>query len=369
MAILLIDDDHDLIDSLKVRVAAGVPDSVKVLTWEPRSEDGDGRLHFDKLRETNDLELVATDYDLTRQGMGGLFGSTIVDWCQHHLIPVADFSRGNISSLPKEPNLFELRISPNVEQASVEIASLWRGFRQVRSGLQDVPGVTEPFEQVRSPAAALARVLKRSHDESLFALYSTRYGGANSTLLDRIRATLSPDLKPAFEEKQAVLAYIVGHLLVNAVLRFPGPILHAEALAAYCGAAPEAAEDLAGLFAACKYDGPFLELGSYFWLECVQKHLGEWAAEVEMEPAQADAETVGEVNRFIVESRLGKELPRHPCPRCEGRNGGFWCPLTRRAVCLRPTCSVAATSWVPRGAQLCRIERDFYEEWAPILGA
>ncbi|TAK80407.1 MAG: hypothetical protein EPO20_29045 [Betaproteobacteria bacterium] len=365
--ILLIDDDHKMIVRLKDRLDArlGAASGVATTIWEPSDRDGDGLARFEGLVRDHDVKLVVTDFDLTRQGMSGLFGATIVDWCQQVLIPVADFSRALEKRLPEEPNLFEVRISADTEIAARQIASIYSGFKQVHDGLAAARAI-EGFKSFRSPAAALAAILKGTTDESPFALYSTRYGGANSMLLDRIKQTLSPDIIPNEEEKNLVLSYICGHLLLNAVLRFPGPIIHHEALGAYCGIDPATGAELADMFAACEYEGPFQEMGSFFWFDCVQGVIQEHAELLQIE---TESETVGEFNRTVVEQVLKKQLPAHGCPRCAGKNGGFWCPLTRKTVCLLSSCSVASTSWVPRGAQLCRIERNFYDEWAPILGA
>jgi hypothetical protein len=366
-AILLIDDDHRMIVRLKERldVRLGAASAVATVIWEPSDRDQNGRARFEGLVRDHAVKLVVTDFDLTRQGMSGLFGATIVDWCQQALIPVADFSRALEKGLPEEPNLFEMRISADTEIAAGQIASIYSGFKQVYDGLKAARAI-EGFKSFRSPAAALAAILKGTTDESPFALYATRYGGANSMLLDRLKRALSPDTAPNEEEKNLVLAYICGHLLLNAVLRFPGPIIHHEALGAYCGINPAAGAELADMFAACEYEGPFQEMGSFFWFDCVQDLLQEHAERLQI---KTESETVGEFNRKVVEQVLKRQLLTHDCPRCAGKNGGFWCPLTHKTVCMLSSCSVASTSWVPRGAQLCRIERVFYDEWAPILGA
>lgn len=55
-----------------------------------------------------------------------------------------------------------------------------------------------------------------------------------------------------------------------------------------------------------------------------------------------------------------RPLANHVCPRdgCGGRRGGFLCPFTFRTVCTRIDCSIAASGWIPQGAQLSRVERE-----------
>jgi hypothetical protein len=152
---------------------------------------------------------------------------------------------------------------------------------------------------------------------------------------------------------------------LNAVLRFPGPILSSRALAAYVGSGEPEELVIGDLFSEAQYSGPFSGLARYFWLSKVDEKLRELISAL---PQGFNAETHGEMNREALELHLGRKLTRHDCPRCAGQNGGFLCPFTRRTVCQRPDCSVGSNSWVPPGAKLCRVERDFYEEWAPILG-
>lgn len=360
-SLLLIDDTHKLLEELAADLTGQLgKDEVEIRTWEPTKEEVDALGAFEKLIDDNTV-LVVTDYDLTSQGRTGLFGSSVVGWCQSRAIPVGDYSRGNHSSLPKEPNLFELRVPTDRTESAKYIASVYRGFKWIREQLATKPELLEKS----SPAAVLAELLGASSLESQFGLYGGRLGTSNGALLDRIIRTAPDDIDPPIEEKRALLCYIVGHLLLNSVLRFPGPILSSRSLAAYIGCAESEMDKLSDLFASAAYSGPFSELDRFFWLSGVDDRLEEFASSL---PADLSADTQGELNREAVEAKLGQKLARHGCKRCSGINGGFLCPFTRRTVCQKSECSVGSNSWVPRGARLCRIERDFYDEWAPILG-
>ncbi|MGD0626884.1 MAG: hypothetical protein ABSB32_19520 [Thermodesulfobacteriota bacterium] len=76
----------------------------------------------------DETALVITDYDLTAGGQTGLFGSTIVDWCNRKLIPVGDYSRANKVNLPKEPNQYEIRVPQDTAKAGQFIISVFDGF-------------------------------------------------------------------------------------------------------------------------------------------------------------------------------------------------------------------------------------------------
>jgi hypothetical protein len=359
-SVLLIDDDQQLLAELAEQLRLRLGADAEVKTWSPTEKGTQPRETFDGLADA-DTALVVTDYDLTQHGVTGLFGTSIVSWSQARSIPVGDFSRGNPGALPKEPDLFEVRIPTSTEQATVFIAALFRGFTNIESILR----ARKELLDLKSPAAILAEILGVGAEDSQFMLYGVRLGTASGALLDKVTAAAGSAVHPSDEQKIRLLTYIVGHLLLNAVLRFPGPILSIKALQGYLGTNEAAAVDVQALFDGARYAGPFSEVDQYFWLSRVNDILDPW---VQALPADISAETQGEINRRAIEEKLQRALERHGCPRCHGLNGGFYCPFTKRTVCVRKDCSVGSNSWIPPGAKLCRIERDFFDEWAPILG-
>jgi hypothetical protein len=361
--ILLIDDKEEFLGALVTELKKRVGEDAEIQSWVPRKSDVPVET-FNKLLDGSDVQLVVTDYDLTEQGQLGFFGATVVDWCQNRGIPVGDFSRGHASSLATEPNLFELRVPVESNEAAADyVATVYRGFTAIRDAIDN----SDTLLQQRSPAAALAVMLGAKGMESQFSQYGIRYGGANSSLIDRFAETAPEDIKPEPKKKTALLSYIMGHLLLNSVLRFPGPIMSKAALAAYLAVDPSEHDKYSPLFKKALYLGPFAGLDSYYWTNLVDEVLGQFDDKV---PEESEFESTGEQNRTLVEIALeGVKLTRSPlCPRCEGKNGGFLCPFTGRAVCQRPDCSVVSNVWIPAGARLSRFERGFYDEWAPILG-
>jgi len=129
LSILLIDDDPKLLDELAKQLAALIKDEAEIRLWVPTKDEADPQSTFAQKIDAGTL-LVVTDYDLTAQGRTGLFGASIVGWCQARAIPVGDFSRGNSGALPKEPNLFELRVPTDAAQAAVFIAGVFRALRR-----------------------------------------------------------------------------------------------------------------------------------------------------------------------------------------------------------------------------------------------
>lgn len=357
--ILLIDDKTDFLHELETALKARLPD-VNIVPWAPK-DDEKPKTKFEEFYKNNDIRLVITDYDLTESGPLGFFGATVVDWCHEKAIPVGDFSRGRQESLPTEPNLFELRVPViSNDEAADYIAAVFSGFESIRLAISSDATLTKR----RSPTSALAALLGVKNDESQFSQYGTRYGGANSALAGRLFKTVSETKTPSDADKAAILSYIVGHLLLNAVLKFPGPIINKVALSAYLGISQTELNAVTPLFSDAAYRGPFMELGPYFWTGKVDTVLASIA------PSDGqEYETLGEMQRTVLEVKIGRKLARpEGCNRCQGKNGGFLCPFTSRTVCQRADCSVTSSVWIPPGARLSRIERDFYDEWAPILG-
>lgn len=355
--IVLIDDNPKLLDSLRTAVVKRLPD-VDIATWQPVSEDDVEGTFLEHVTD-GETVLVATDQDLTA-GLRGLFGATIVSWCQQRAIPVGDFSRRAPSLLPRDTDLFELRIPPNDEQGAKYIAAVYQGFTELTAAISSLnldPGTA-------SLARYLAHVVERPHLESDFALYMARLGDSGTAVATRIIDSRSANSTVTWSPETAI-SYTLGHYLANVITRFAGPLLGIDALCAYVGAGFAERRALAGLFAAARYSGPFSGLDQLYWRESVDAALEDFGDSV-TDPA----DDLGAHHRAAIEVALDRPLAPHECRReeCGGTRGGFHCPLTNRAVCSRSDCSVAGSSWIPSGATSTRIERDFHDEWAPFLG-
>lgn len=350
-SLLLVDDKIDLAHDLGSQIEATLGRKGIVKYWIPPKGSTNPRSDFMAELDADTL-LVVTDYDLTT-AQTGLFGPSVVAWGQQAAIPVADYSRQNVGDLPREPDFFEIRVPREdaVDPAHF-ISSVFQGFEAIGKALVDSPD----FLDERSPAAVLAKVLGKPELEPDLSLYALRLAPASGAL-----TTFLFDNPPS-TDKAAILRYVVGHLLLNSVLRYPGPIVSSSGLRAYLATDDAAKPEIAELFKDARYQGPFAALDSYYWLNHVDDLLGR------MLPEPTETETSGEANRKAIEAKLGHTVAQHACPRCGGTNGGFFCPFTTRTVCVLPTCSVGSNSWIPQGARVCRIERDFFDEWSPILG-
>ena len=364
-AILLVDDKKENLDRLRERVQAELQElpGGRVHGWDPRDLRGDAERGFEE-RICEDTVLVVTDLDLT-PAVTGLFGHSIVAWCRKRFIPVGDFSN-KMDALPKEPDLFELRVPRDETRAAAFIARMYRGFRDIRTCMEERGSL---LAEAESPGELLATLLGRCDLESHFSPYMTRPGMFNASLLDTLALDVEQGRGTA--EKTKLLTYILGHVFTNAVLRYPGPLLGKGPCCAYLAMSEEDAGAVVELFGGARFDGPFSDGETLFWRDKVDAVIERLSAEHDV--SDADYESFGDYHRAVMVKALGsigKTARRHGCTRsgCEGRKGGFWCPFKKRAVCEREDCSSTASSWVPSGAYACRVEREYFDERAPILG-
>ena len=358
-SVLIVDDEKDKLESLTKGVRSAL-DRAEVRKWLP-SDGEDPLLAFTRL-VGDDTILVVTDLDLSR-AVKGLFGYSVVAWCQTRFIPVGDFSRGYREALSKEPDLFQLRVPREEAQAVAYIVRVFEGFRGIREGIERH---AELLSKGQSPAQVLATLLGRRGMESQLAPYLSRPGLFNSSLLDTLTSGEHGNEDAKTAEKTKLLTYILGHVLVNAVLKYPGPILSEGPFCAYLATSEKNIVQIAEVFEDAMYTGPFDGGERLFWRDKVDEIVEELSMKHDV--ADSDFQSFGDYHRAVMMKTLGDSLANHECERCGGVKGGFWCPFKKRAVCERSDCSSTASSWVPSGAYACRVERVFFDEWAPILG-
>ena len=306
--------------------------------------------------------LVVTDYDLSTS-LTGLFGPSIVDWCQSQFIPVGEFSRRSENALPSEPALFDIRIPSSDDEATSAIANIYIGFCTIRHLLRENQ---LEIKSRGSLATLLAKILNYPDSEIYFAPYMMKLHISHSLFVHKLRE-IAFKREASMTEKERFLSFILGHLLYNGIMKYPGPILSDAVLCSYIATNCDEIESLRELFEPAIYCGPFSRSHHYYWKPKIDDIIDELADLIEDE----EIESYGDYNRKALEAKLKRKLAPHSCTKseCDRVSGGFWCPFTEQTVCQRSDCSVATSSWIPSGASLCRVEKSFYDEWAPLLGA
>lgn len=353
--ILVIDDEADRLSLLESALREKLID-VPIVTWQPTEGEDPVKTFLELLDKPTGL--IVTDHDLTK-GIRGLLGSTITAWSQERFIPVCNFSRKPLRSLPRESNFFELRVPSEPDEGARAgfISKIYQGFQSLRAY------VFHHYAEGVPAAALLAGAMGDPSLEDDLAPYITSVGSSSSSLLQNLREA---DELPKGSAQVEFHTFILGHVLVNAVLKYAGPIMSRQTLAAYCAFSEAAQEELARLFSDAEYRGPFSGPSEYFVRDAVDERIDQLVTS-QGQPEAAQALEVDEYNHAVVQQAIGLEAP-HACGRCDGTRGGLWCPFTQRAICNREDCSVSSATWIPRGATLCRVEHDYYDEWAPLLG-
>lgn len=359
--ILLVDDKPDEIAALKKALEENIDErAVEICLWAPGGEEGDPD---DLLTEHagDNIAFVVTDYDLTKGGMRGFQGANVRNWCQRQLIPVADFSRGHLDKLPSQPDLFGMRVPiPDLNASVHYIFGVYDGFSQI------VSAVEQHYSDSHNISSLTAKILGRDYLEPSLSLYFSRLSSSNPWVTNRLMSIKEDVGEEDHEQTVRVIAYVIGHVILNLVLEYPGPILSDSTLSAYLAVGNDDALEFIKKCGIKEYKGPFASLGARYWREDVDEYIELILNEEETSPPDDSAL----LNRYAVEACLKRTTSIHSCRRqgCEGQRGGFWCPFSKRTVCWREDCSEGSTAWIPDGADLCRVERDFFDEFAPLLG-
>lgn len=350
--LLLIDDDAGQLDQLRKEIEKLLGGrNVEIDVWQPSKDE----IIRDKLVEKLAVRptLVVTDHDLTEGGPAGLMGGSVISWCRAHAIPVGDYSRKLQDEL-EEPELFDFRFPSEPDEAAVFIVDILTGFDDLAHALAGRDKATD----ADSWSLTLATLLDRPSAASSFSLYSVRTGASHAGMIER----LTNEYDEA-EAQRLLATYVLGHLLYNGILRYPGPILSDLALCSYLAVCDENIEAVASLFKAARYDGPFGAGLRFFWQDNVDDALLTMAEQVGVVEGDPDDAAF---RRAVMSKHFDPGL--HPCDHCSGERGGFRCPYINRTVCDLPQCSVPTSSWIPQGAYLTRVDRDYYERWSPLLG-
>lgn len=326
--VLVIDDEADRLESLAASLRVLLGDAVGVRTWLPQVGQDEPLERFDREVRAG-LALIVTDDDLTKSRLG-ILGSSITTWAQDRFIPVCNFSRKPERRLPRERNFFELRVPPQRDDEDARaayIGRVYQGFEQIRhyiGGADGGPPITELL-------AGAMGVPQLSDD---VAPFMTSVASANSSLMQAVLLEKAP---PSDSERVNLLTFILGHVLVNAVLEFPGPIFSRRTLTAYCAVSEEMENQLADLFAEASYQGPFSAPSMYFQRRLVDRSIDELARALSDAPDEPD-----EYARAAVEHAMGSVLP-HGCHRCGEFVAGTGAPSPAGPCATASTVRLSAT--------------------------
>ena len=329
------------------------PQGINIITWNLVNIDRNPAQLVKNYLKNNPV-LVVTDYDLSSDGLTGFYEPTIVSWCKSQLIPVGEYSQKNKFGYIEHPNLFDIRVPSNDKDAPTQIASIAEGFISIRKFIQTN---RELFKSKLSLSEIISLLLEREHLDYEFFWYIESMDMVSNNIL----LFMNGSKKVSSKKIQVATAYLIGHLLLNSILKFPGPIISEDALCSYLSISTNELSKLAQVFDKAKYNGPFCSIGRFYWREDIDQIVMKNG-----EDLQEDYEGVGDYFQAVIK-KLGINCKPFSCDQCGGKNGGYYCPYTQKTVCDLKSCSVSSSAWIPRGADICRIERKFFDNWTPLL--
>ena len=198
------------------------------------------------------------------------------------------------------------------------------------------------------PAKIISEVLGKPDLESIFARYTSSSTLAADIIQYDDEDTPDDEIPLVLKER---IPFVLGCWLYNYVLPFPGIILNNIAAASYINLAPQQFNEYSKEFETARYHGPFSNHFSYWW----RYDLDQIFFDANVEDA--------------VEYLTTKEIENlSPC-KCSidsNSNAGYYCIVKRQPISYDQ--SIGHLSWIPDGADLCRINKKVYRRLAPMMG-
>lgn len=323
----------------------------KFVTDESAS-NADEDVWFRVLRSEPDVAVVVADHDLSAFNTVRISESAITDACKQASIPVCTYHRKPklvteaqyLKQIVSQTRSFSIAIDiSNLEQAAREIISVADGFASLTYGYS----IVQSDCREKGPAAILAQILGKPGLANYFARYAT-----GPTLASDLIEYISPSID-ATENKTSIerrVPFILGCWLYNYILPFPGILPNEVASASYVNLSAEDFSKNQDKFADAKYTGPFGDVNTYWWRSELDRILIE--SDCEDGVAYLDKHKIMATPSVCV---VKNEPP-----------AGYYCLIKKAPISLKA--SKGRLSWIPEGADLCRIDTDTYDSIAPIMG-
>ncbi|MDR6795918.1 hypothetical protein [Acinetobacter calcoaceticus] len=369
--ILLIDDKSEIPAALKqalIKLDPNLEGVIKV--WSPHNEQdlkdiydqnkGDPNLVsaadedvWRRVLELQKVHMVVIDHDLSSLNVR-ISESAITNACKQLAIPVCTYHRKptqndsqNLKDRVNQARSFSIEIDidsdSHYEKCAKEIINVFEGFKFI----------SDKFSELDSdfieggPAKIISFILEKPELESLFA----RYTSSSTLAADIIQyeEDIPEDKITDFLKKR--IPFILGCWLYNYVLPFPGIILNQTAAASYINLNSDQFSENTHEFKDARYYGPFSSNSSYWWRYDLDQILFEANAEDAVE--------------YLLQKGLNEILPCK-CSVNSNSNAGYYCIVKKQPISYEE--SVGHLSWIPEGADLCRINKKIYRRLAPMMG-
>ncbi|UPM43179.1 hypothetical protein [Halocatena salina] len=285
--------------------------------------------------------LIVLDYDLTAAS-NQVRREHVRQLCEDHDLPLCIYHRID-SGLEDERRVkvYEedrIKINPSKgpEEVARDAANIAKGFNQIRNSFADALG-TESQPAIPEILDAPRGVRGKLDQYSWGNPGALMGGGPDMNRDDLIRRSTTH----------------LGYWIHNELLEFPGALLNPIALAAYLNVDHESfCEALAYQepFNNALYEGPFSELGRWWWTPKVDKIRAEH---------MTDTDTEMPLGQTIFRRLELPEIEQAVCHDGESENhedARYYCIIKEKSVCEEH--SKNPEGWIPMGATRSRISRD-----------
>lgn len=360
MKILLIEDEQGFVEKMQHLAQAEnggfeivVPTDVGLRdTYDEEGTAVEEQLlaRVKKICESKGTNLVMLDTDLSQIRNG--IGQTAYRQAFQTLgMPVCRYTkRQSQTAISKFEGVMRLAndgttaiwIPGAMVKGDLETTGIVNWLLAVNEGFEELLKALTPelLGQSLGPAGILARALGRSSANSDFLGYTAQnfFFFAPAANVDGLKAEKDP-------RKQSTR---LGYWLFNYILAFPGPILNANATAAFLNLTVDSFKNevVQSLIENAKYSGPFHKLDAYYWREDLLKILDKFGGDI----------VTAQSLEGVALERVDKDNPG---------SSAFLCVLTDKPIAA--SSAAPQPDWIPAGAQLTRIGQDIYDELGPML--
>lgn len=382
--ILIIDDTEDkrksLVEALSVELQ-GLDVELVVVTennvasfFPKRGEPGTEGLETDApedrfccyLESHPNIKLVIVDHDLSLLNTQ-ISESVVASACQNAGVPHCRYSRTVRHQTPRQ-KLLELIEKSQIYSVKLDISDIsltdigvpqesTRIVRCIYEGFEHLRRLIAQIDETllnRGPSVVLATILEKPELDFMFQ----QYAGSYNVLAEAIKIydileqknNYIPDRTRIIKNR---LVYTIGFWLVNVIMKYPGVILNTTSASSYLNLNENDFIKHSEHFSQAKYSGPFeyFSKNGYWW----RHHLDDLLISSESD------------NGICFLDKKGiKDILPSVCYVTNKSPAGYYCLFEKKQISLEA--SIGALNWMPSGADLSRVQKDSYEEVAPLLG-
>lgn len=342
--VLVFEDRGENYEEIRLPLEAALPEELTLERFDhetPIESDVVLKELVDWVRDPSFPLLIILDYDLTAAG-NQVRREHVRQLCEDYDLPLCIYHR--IDSTPEdrlqvqeyEEDRIKINPSKGAEEVARDAGNIAKGFNQIRYALADVLG-TESRPAIPEILDA-PRGVRGKLDQYAWGNPGALMGGGPDMDRDDIIRRSTTHL---------------GYWIHNELLEFPGALLNPVALAAYLDVNHEIfCEDPAYKepFENALYDGPFSELGRWWWTPKVDEIRATH---------MTDDDTAMPLGQTIFQRLELPEIGKAICHDGESENHGgarYYCIIKEMPVCEEH--SKNPEGWIPMGATRSRISQD-----------